>query len=120
LEGYHLGPCKEVFGVKPYAILKATRRFASSKECNENFTIISVSQSEKLRFKSDCRGPGQAMARVNIQRSHQVAQNRNTLTIRWIPGRSDIVGNEIAGKQAKDVSRNLTAAVKREPNAMYL
>jgi hypothetical protein len=39
LEGYHLGTGKEVFDAELYAILKDTRRFSISKECDKNFTI---------------------------------------------------------------------------------
>jgi hypothetical protein len=40
---------------------------------------------------------------------------RDTLTIRWVPEHSDI---KIADKPAKDISENLTTAVKHEPNIM--
>jgi hypothetical protein len=63
-EGYYLGTGKEVCDAELYAILKVTRRFAISKECNKNFTIFSDPQAAILRCRNDCRGPGQSMART--------------------------------------------------------
>jgi hypothetical protein len=77
--GHHLGTGKEVLDAELYAILRATLKFAISTECNKNFTIFSDSQAAILRYRNDCRGPGQAMARVIIGWSHQVTQNRNML-----------------------------------------
>jgi hypothetical protein len=58
------------------------------------------------------------MATAIIRWSHQVVQNGNTLTIRWVPGHADIEGNEVADKQTKRVTQNLAAAVRYEPNIM--
>jgi hypothetical protein len=84
-EGCHLGAGNEVFDAELYAILKATRIFSISKECNKNFTIFSDFQAAILRCRNDCRSPGQSMVRATIRWSHQVVQNGNTLTIRWVP-----------------------------------
>jgi ribonuclease HI len=118
LVGYHLGTGNEVFDAELCVILKATRRFAISKEFNKNFTIFSDSQAAILTCRNDCHGPGQSMARAVIQWSQQVVQKGNTLTIRWVPGHADIDGNEVADKQTKRVAQHLAAAVRYEPDIM--
>ncbi|KAA8899722.1 hypothetical protein FN846DRAFT_753000, partial [Sphaerosporella brunnea] len=46
-------------------------------------------------------GPGLATARAVAKISHMLSQNGHMLRVRWVPGHTEVSGNELADSCAK-------------------
>lgn len=46
-------------------------------------------------------GPGQHLARLIIAKSQSIAENGNSIDIRWVPGHRGVPGNDEADRMAK-------------------
>ena len=115
-EGVYLGKNKEVFGAEVFAIGRALRIINERGERGRRYTIFSDSQAAISRAQHDRTGAGQTLAVDAIITTEAIADRGNTLTLRWIPSHSGIVGNERADKAAKRAAERKEG----EANTEYL
>ena len=104
-EGWHLGNNKEVFDAEVYTVFRAVRRFAMRDEEDQWYTIFADSSSAIKRCVDDTPGPGQALARAIIRTAEGMASSNSTITVRWVPAHSGIIGNETADTLAYSAAK---------------
>jgi ribonuclease HI len=106
---FHLGHNKEVFDAELYMIYEAISILASWVTGGHRYTVFADTQSAIWRCASNAVGMGHYLARLIIAKTHDIIENRNTITIRWVPGHKGIPGNEEADRMAKLGALNRTA-----------
>ena len=100
-KGQYIGRNKGVFDAETFAVLEAVRTFDRKREGGQHYSIFSDSQVALARVQHDRTGPAQALAKEAIQISESLARRGNTVTIRWVPARLGVEGNEQADALAK-------------------
>ena len=107
--GFHIDNRQETFDTETFAIIEAIHLLASRQQTGQVFTIFTDSQAAMTRIESVARGAGQDMAIEIIHLTSEIYEQGNTLTVRWVPGRRGVSGNEIAGVYAKEAAEEKTS-----------
>ena len=81
--------------------MRAARLLDEREEEGQEYMVFSDSQAAIARAQHDRTGPGQALAKAVIAIVGNLADQNNTLTIRWTPVHRGVEGNEQAGAAAK-------------------
>jgi ribonuclease HI len=109
---WYLGKNAEVYDAELFAILKTLQLGLKMVENNDidkpiHVYIFSDSSAaiERLQKHHDL-GPGHSIARESIRIAQILKQKGANTTLKWIPGHSDIQGNERADTLAKRGAKN--------------
>ena len=69
------------------------------------FKVYSDNQAGLYRLQTTSDNPGQACQIRAIKAANQIAEKGATVSIHWVPGHTDIPGNELADSLAKEASK---------------
>lgn len=97
----NLGVSELVYNSELEAITRAIEYASSIAKEGESFNIFSDNQAAILRLKTPLDNLGQNQQIRAILASKTITSLGAKITISWVPGHSDIVGNEEADKLAK-------------------
>ena len=111
---YRLGKNKEVFDAELYALYRATKILEERGEQGQDYTILSDSTAALARARSDSTGPGQLFTIAIAEVCSRLANQGNTLTLKWVPSHSGIEGNEVADDWAKMAAESQLDAAPRD------
>jgi ribonuclease HI len=106
----HLGNNKEIFDAKLFAIAEAlklaNRQLIGNKQTN---TIqIYTDSSAALQSMQDANpGPGKGITKIIVERERILEHAGWKIEYHWVLGHSQVKGNEVADKAAKDAARNV-------------
>lgn len=101
-ETYPLGKLATIFQAEMYAILKAAEELNRTLIRNRKIRFYSDSQASLLALQSQLIDSG--LVAESADQLKRLARN-NTVELCWVPGHSDILGNEIADELAKEGAR---------------
>lgn len=68
------------------------------------FSIFTDSQAAITRLETDEPGPGQSEAVQGIRLAREMVKRGATVTVRWIPGYQNVLGNELADEWAVETA----------------
>jgi ribonuclease HI len=97
----NLGISELVYNSELEAITQAIEYASNIAKEGESFNIFSDNQAAILRLKTPSDNPGQNQQIRAIEASKAIISLGANITIRWVPGHSDILGNEEADRLAK-------------------
>ena len=104
---FHLGRNKEVFDSELYALYRTAKMLDERNEEGQSYTILSDSTAALGRAASDRMGPGQRFAAAIMEVQNRLASRGNSLTLRWVPGRLGVEGNETADEWANEAAESM-------------
>ena len=97
----NLGESELVYNSELEAITRATEYASSIVKEGDIFTVFSDNQAALLRLKTPSDNPGQSQQIRVIEASKTINSLGANITLAWVPGHSDIIGNEKADELAK-------------------
>jgi ribonuclease HI len=102
---YPMGHQQEVYDAELLGILKAAQKCFQICQCN-NLTkryiyIFTDNQAAIQRLNILKPGPGQSTSLVLSKISSNLYALKSTITVQWVPGHTDVPGNELADKLSK-------------------
>ena len=115
-ESIPTGPESEVYDSELIVIGRpaeiCTNHILRDDLINKRVIIFNDNQAALHRLTSLRTGPGQSTAILIAQLADQLHHQQSTLTVQWVPGHTDIPGNERADALAK-------AATEMRPPTYY-
>lgn len=107
---WNIGNQQIVYNGELDGITKASEYASSRARPGDQFNIYSDNQAGIHRLARISDNPGQASQIRVIEASNRIVSQGATITIHWVPGHADVLGNELADKLAK-------AATKKPPES---
>lgn len=100
-----VGRFQTAFDCEAAVIVRGLEIIATMAAQGESFRIFTDSQTAMLRLvSSDAPGPGQSTDRRGIRTAVALLARGIQVDIHWVPGRSGVMGNELAEMCARDES----------------
>jgi RNase H len=100
-EFWNIGNSAIVYNGELEAITKALEYASDIAKIGDHFNIFTDNQAGILRLKTPSDKPGQNQQIRSILASKAIKAKGATLDLIWVPGHTDIAGNEKADKLAK-------------------
>ncbi len=101
----NLGNLELVYNGELEAVTKAIEYASSIAKEGDTFNIFSDNQAVILRLKTPSDNPGQNQQIRAILASKTINSRKASISIIWVPGHTDIIGNETADKLAKQATK---------------
>jgi ribonuclease HI len=99
-QGYSLPPETSIFSAEAFAIITALKYITSLQE--SHFAILTDSKSVLQALETNCFKSTTNWLQFDLKARIQTAKKAGkTIKLIWIPGHSDILGNEVVDKAAK-------------------
>jgi ribonuclease HI len=106
---YPLGTQMEVYDAELYGIRQAAEhalKFCRRTRKRRDIWIFTDNQAAVMRVATLKPGPGQEIAIAVSNASHILKElNHSTITVQWVPGHTNIPGNEAADRLAKEATK---------------
>lgn len=117
----NIGDNMSIFDGELEAITQAIEYASRISVPNHHYDVFSDSQSALSRLQIQSDQPGQACQLRCIIASTKIREKGSSISLHWVPGHSEIKGNMMADKTAKEASkslpqRNLTSFAKIKQN----
>jgi ribonuclease HI len=100
-ENWNIGNDKIVYNGELEGVVRAIEYASSVAERGVHFDIYCDNQAAIYRLKTPSDNPGQSSQIKAIEASKAILAKGASITIKWVPGHTDIRGNEEADKLAK-------------------
>lgn len=108
----NIGDSELVYNGELEAVTQAIEYASSIAKEGESYTVYTDNQAALLRLKTPSDNPGQSQQIRAILAAKTIKARKARIKLAWVPGHSDIVGNEEADSLAK-------AATKVTPDSNY-
>ncbi|KAI0993691.1 hypothetical protein K3495_g14493 [Podosphaera aphanis] len=103
----NIGPENIVFNGELEAITAALEHARRICQYRDHIIIFSDSQAALQRLKSYDNRPGQMWLSRSLKAARELQEQGVTITLEWVPGHSDILGNIEVDKMAKEAAQEL-------------
>ena len=104
-ESWNLGDQLIVYNGELNGITSAIEYASNIASPGDHFDIYSDNQASIYRLSKTSDNPGQASQIRYIEASNRIVAQGATITINWVPGHEDILGNELADSLAKEATK---------------
>lgn len=101
----NIGITKHIFDGEIEAITQGMEYASNLAESGRSFVIFSDSQSALHRLAKATDNPGQSCLIRSIAAYHKLKEKQSDIILSWIPGHSNIAGNNIADQISRDASK---------------
>jgi ribonuclease HI len=102
---WNIGDQQIVYNGELDGITKAIEYAGSIARVGDHFDVYSDNQAGIYRLAKISDNPGQSSLIRCIEASHRIVSQGATVTIHWVPGHEDILGNELADELAKEATQ---------------
>ena len=114
----NIGSHQIVYNGELEGVTRAIEIASQRAKPGETYKIYTDNQAGLHRLATVSDNPGQACQIRAINASKELVQKGATITLNWVPGHTDIAGNELADKLAKEAT--LQATTTRETSFAVL
>ena len=98
---WNIGDDKIVYDGELEGVVRAIKYASSVAKRGDHFNVFTDNQAGILRLKTPSDNPGQSSQIIAIEAARAIIAKGATIAIKWVPGHTDIVGNEEADRLAK-------------------
>jgi ribonuclease HI len=102
---WNIGPQQLVYNGELEGVTAAIEYASTIATQGEHFDIYSDNQAGLHRLQTTSDNPGQACQLRSIRAAQSIIDQGASVTINWVPGHTDITGNEIADSLAKEATK---------------
>jgi ribonuclease HI len=106
----NLGKGQLVYNGELEGIVQAVNYASQVAKPGHHFKVFSDNQAGLHRLRTPSDNPGQACQIRTIEAAFHIANKGATVSLHWVPGHTEIPGNELADALAKE-------ATKETPNS---
>jgi ribonuclease HI len=101
-KSWNIGDQQIVYNGELEGITRAIEYASNIASSGDHFNIYSDNQAGIYRLAKISDNPGQSNQIRCIEASNRIVSQGATITINWVPGHQDILGNELADELAKE------------------
>lgn len=101
----NIGPSQLVYNGELEGIVAAAEYAVSTLSSAQDIIIFADNQAAIHRLAKPSDNPGQSWQIRLIEAGQQLVNKGSTLSIQWVPGHEDVIGNEEADKLAKQAAK---------------
>jgi ribonuclease HI len=102
---WNIGGQQLVYNGELEAITVASEYASKDTKVGDHFDIYADNQAAIQRLAKISDNPGQEQQIRTILASRKIVQKGGSISINWVPGHKDILGNEIADSLAKEATK---------------
>jgi ribonuclease HI len=102
---WNIGPQQLVYNGELDGVTTAIEYASSIAAFGDHFDIYSDNQAGLYRLKTPSDYPGQTCQIRSFTAAQAIVDTGASITINWVPGHTDITGNEIADSLAKEATK---------------
>ena len=102
---WNIGDQQIVYNGELDGVTRAVEYASSIAQVGDHFDVYTDNQAGILRLATLSDNPGQASQIRVVEASNRIVSQGATITINWVPGHEDVLGNETADVLAKEATK---------------